>query len=93
MAEVTPEQEGFIRREIQKQLANAAYGQFGAPAVSYKPEEWDFQVIKANEFPGHGYELHQFVSITNDVYAIWRINRAKAMTIQGYKPILKLPNQ
>lgn len=90
MAELTSEVEGFIRREVQKQLREVA----ASPTEKrYTPEEWDFQVCKANVFPGFGYELHGFVSITNDVYAIWRIKRDVGMKTHGYTPILKLPTQ
>lgn len=97
MSELTPETEGFLRREIQKQVKeqlNASYGSFASTgATRYTPEEWDFQICKGNVFPGFGYELHGFVAITNDVYAIWRIRRSEAMKTHDYKPILKLPNQ
>ncbi len=97
MSELTPDVEAFLRREIQRQVKeqlNQSYGSFGSSSEKrYTPEEWDFQVAKANIFPGFGYELHGFVAITNDVYAIWRIKRDAAMKTHGYQPILKLPTQ
>lgn len=90
MAEdVSPEIQSFIRREVQRQLTAAPLTAAG-PIVT--PEEYDIQVVKANEWPGFGYELHAVVAVHVDVYLVWRIRRDKARQLPGYKPILKSPN-
>lgn len=89
MAELDQETQNFIRREVQRQVQQSPIVNGGQPVIT--PEEWDIQVVKANEFPGYGYELHAVVPVHVDVYLVWRMRRDKGRTIQGWKPIMKLP--
>lgn len=89
MAEVDPEVQAFIRREVQRQVQQSPIVNGGQPVIT--PEEWDLQIVKASEFPGHGYELHSVVVVHVDVFIVWRIRRDKGRTIPGWKPVIKLP--
>lgn len=70
---VLPEVQEQVRQEVARQVA----GLKPANQQEFKAEDWDFKVERIEQFPGHGWVVHQILGPDQGaaVYVVWRMNR------------------
>lgn len=93
-ADIQAWMETFMRENLL-QLKNSLldqllHSQSPNGGASFNSDEYDFQVCKANHYPGKGWDFLGLASAGIDVYIVWRMSRVE-QTRRGLTPIMKMP--